>query len=374
MVVRRRTALSVLVVAALAGTLVNASAAQAAKPAPPIVKSPVAVGRGGAVATVDLDATRVGLEVLRRGGNAADAAVAAAATLGVTEPFSSGIGGGGFFVFYNRHTKTVETIDGREAAPASMQENAFINPATGLPFEFQEARVSGISVGVPGSPLTWQAALQRWGTMSLRDALAPAIEVADLGFVVDQTFFSQVNDNLAAFSQFSSTCALYLPNGQPPAVGSTFRNPDLAQTYRLLAQNGVGVLYRGEVARDIVATVQDPPRVDTPPVASSHAHELPRLRRLRDADPVQRRLDGRRGAEHRRELGSRRPVAGAGITPVPGGERPGLRRPQPVRGRRHAARAARRAAQPEVRPGARLPHRHARASQAGRAWCTGWGL
>jgi len=267
MVVRRRTALSVLVVAALAGTLVNASAAQAAKPAPPIVKSPVAVGRGGAVATVDLDATRVGLEVLRRGGNAADAAVAAAATLGVTEPFSSGIGGGGFFVFYNRHTKTVETIDGREAAPASMQENAFINPATGLPFEFQEARVSGISVGVPGSPLTWQAALQRWGTMSLRDALAPAIEVADRGFVVDQTFFSQVNDNLAAFSQFSSTSALYLPNGQPPAVGSTFRNPDLAQTYRLLAQNGVGVLYRGEVARDIVATVQDPPRVDTPPVA-----------------------------------------------------------------------------------------------------------
>jgi gamma-glutamyltranspeptidase / glutathione hydrolase len=267
MVVRRRTALSVLVVAALAGTLVNASAVQAAKPAPPIVKSPVAVGSGGAIATVDLDATRVGLEVLRRGGNAVDAAVAAAATLGVTEPFSSGIGGGGFFVFYNRQKKTVETIDGREAAPASMQENAFINPETNKPFEFQEARVSGISVGVPGSPLTWQAALRRWGTMSLSDVLAPAIEVADHGFLVDQTFFNQVNDNLAAFSQFSSTSALYLPNGQPPAVGTSFRNPDLARTYRLLARNGVGVLYRGDIARDIVATVQDPPRVETPPIA-----------------------------------------------------------------------------------------------------------
>ena len=261
MMVRRTTALSVLMVAAaLAGTLV--SPAQAT---PPVTKAPVAVGRGGAASTVDIDATRVAIDVLRRGGNAVDAAIAAAATLGVTEPFSSGLGGGGFLVFYNARTKKVHTIDGREAAPASMKVDAFINPATGLAYAFQEARVSGISVGVPGTPQTWQTALRKWGTISLRDALRPATQVADRGFVVDQTFVNQINENLAAFSQFSSSSALYLPGGAPPAVGSTFRNPDLARTYRLLSRQGVSGFYRGELAADIVRTVQDPPVVAAPP-------------------------------------------------------------------------------------------------------------
>jgi gamma-glutamyltranspeptidase/glutathione hydrolase len=184
----------------------------------------------------------------------------------VTEPFSSGLGGGGFFVFYDARTGTVHTIDGRESAPATMQENAFVNPTTGAPFQFQEARVSGISVGVPGTPQTWQAALRKWGTISLRDALRPAIKVAEDGFVVDQTFASMIADNLAAFSQFSSTSALYLPGGAPPAIGSTFRNPDLAQTYRLLSKQGMDGLYRGELAADIVRTVQHPPVVAKPAV------------------------------------------------------------------------------------------------------------
>src|SRR6266511_4249528 len=230
--------------------------------APPA--QPVAVGFGGAVATVDAEATAAGIEVLRRGGNAVDAAVTAAAVLGVTEPFSSGIGGGGFFVFYDARSRTVRTIDGREAAPRSMREDAFINPVTHLPFEFPEARVSGISVGVPGTPATWQAALRRWGTISLREALRPGVRVAERGFLVDATFNSQVAGNRDAFGQFSSTSALYLPGGQPPAVGSTFRNPDLARTYELLAREGVGALYHGVLARDIVRTVQHPPLSDTP--------------------------------------------------------------------------------------------------------------
>ena len=261
MIVRGTTALSVLMVAAMV-TLVNGSPAQAT---PPVTKAPVAVGRGGAASTVDIDATRVAIDVLRHGGNAVDATVAAAATLGVTEPFSSGLGGGGFLVFYNARTKKVHTIDGREAAPASMKVNAFINPATGLAYAFQEARVSGISVGVPGTPQTWQTALRKWGTISLRDALRPAIKVANRGFVVDQTFVNQINENLAPFSQFSSSSALYLPVGAPPAVGSTFRNPDLARTYRLLSRQGMGAFYRGELAADIVRTVQHPPVVAAPP-------------------------------------------------------------------------------------------------------------
>ena len=221
----------------------------------------MAVGFGGAIATVDADATNAGLEVLRHGGNAVDAAIAAAATLGVTEPFSSGLGGGGFFVFYDARTRTVHTIDGREAAPASMTENAFVNPQTGQPYQFQEARISGISAGVPGMPATWDSALRRWGTIPLRQALQPAIRVARSGFVVDSTFAGQIADpnNLNSFGQFDSTSALYLPGGQPPAVGSVFRNPDLARTYELLARNGVDAFYRGPLAREIVQTVQHPP-------------------------------------------------------------------------------------------------------------------
>src|SRR3954468_23041143 len=120
-------AVSVLVAVPLAPARANAAAPD---------RQPAAEGYGGAISTVDPTATRVGLDVLRHGGNAVDAAVAAAATLGVTEPFSAGIGGGGFFVYYNARDHRVYTLDGREAAPASMGENAFVNPATGLPYDF----------------------------------------------------------------------------------------------------------------------------------------------------------------------------------------------------------------------------------------------
>ncbi|WP_425457660.1 gamma-glutamyltransferase [Catellatospora sichuanensis] len=260
---RHHRALVLIALATLASTA--AAVPVQASPRPPSPeKVPVATGYGGAVATVDLDATRVGLEVLRNGGNAVDAAIAAAATLGVTEPFSAGIGGGGFLVYYSAKDKKVYTIDGREAAPMSMGETAFVDPATGLPYAFQEARVSGIAAGVPGTLATWDRALRKWGTTDLADALRPAAKVADRGFTVDTTFRTQISDNAAAFGQFSSTGELYLPGGAPPEVGSVFRNPDLADTYRLIARQGTGVFYRGAVARDIVDTVQHPPVADVP--------------------------------------------------------------------------------------------------------------
>jgi gamma-glutamyltranspeptidase/glutathione hydrolase len=221
----------------------------------------VATGFGGAVATVDADASRAALDVLRGGGNAVDAAVAAAATLGVTEPYSAGIGGGGFFVYFQAGTRRVFTIDGRETAPQAMLSTAFIDPATGQPLPFADAETSGLSVGVPGTPATWVQALQRWGTISLAQALQPAIRVADRGFPVDATFYQQTADNAARFAHFSSTSALFLPGGRPPAVGSTLRNPDLAQTYRQIASHGVNWLYRGPLAGEIVETVHHPPLV-----------------------------------------------------------------------------------------------------------------
>ncbi|MDQ4105312.1 MAG: gamma-glutamyltransferase [Actinomycetota bacterium] len=221
----------------------------------------VAVGTGGAVATVDGDASEAALDVLRRGGNAVDAAVAAAATLGVTEAYSAGIGGGGFFVYYQADTRRVFTLDGRETAPHAVRSTAFIDPVTGQPLPLADAVTSGLSVGVPGTPATWAQALNRWGTISLEKALQPAIRVAERGFVVDATFHQQTADNAARFAYFNSTAALFLPGGRPPAIGSMLRNPDLARTYRQLARHGVNWLYHGELARDIVETVRRPPLV-----------------------------------------------------------------------------------------------------------------
>ncbi|HEU0182088.1 MAG TPA: gamma-glutamyltransferase [Agromyces mariniharenae] len=215
-------------------------------------------GTGGAVSSVDAEASRIGLEVLRDGGNAVDAAVATAAALGVTEPYSAGIGGGGYFVYFDAATGEVTTLDGRETAPAGMGPNAFINPATGTPYPFATAVSSGLSVGVPGTLATWETALDRFGTDSLRDALQPAIVLANRGFTVDQTFRQQTLDNAGRFSQFSDTAALFLPGGDAPQVGSTFKNHDLAQTLKLIAQRGTDVFYDGPLAAEMADVAQHP--------------------------------------------------------------------------------------------------------------------
>jgi gamma-glutamyltranspeptidase / glutathione hydrolase len=248
-----------LLAALLLALCLVAATVPATAASPPPVKRPVATGTGGAIATVDLDASAAGLEVLRRGGNAVDAAVAAAATLGVTEAYSAGIGGGGFMVVYLADKRRVVTIDGRETAPAAFREDSFIDPATGAPIPFAERVTSGLGVGVPGTLATWQRALRQYGTRPLGKLLEPAIRVAERGFVVDQTFHDQTASNAARFAAFPATAELFLPGGAPPAVGSVLRNPDLADTYRLLARHGTGPFYRGRIARAIAATVQDPP-------------------------------------------------------------------------------------------------------------------
>src|SRR3954454_8606819 len=227
-------------------------------------KVPTAVGRGGAVTSVDPEASAAGLKVLKEGGNAVDAAIATAATLGVTEPYSTGIGGGGYFVYYDAETGRVHTIDGRETAPRSMPHDAFIDPATGKPYNFTpELVTSGVSVGVPGTLATWQRALDQWGTTSLGHALRPAIDVARRGFVVDPTFRLQTEENKARFDAFISTRRLYLPHGDAPQVGTVFRNPDLARTYALLARRGLAPFYRGPIGREIVHAVHHPPKTST---------------------------------------------------------------------------------------------------------------
>jgi gamma-glutamyltranspeptidase/glutathione hydrolase len=235
--------------------LVAAFPAGAEVPAPP--KTPVAVGTGGSAATVDPLATQAAIKTLRSGGNAVDAAIAAAGVLGVVEPFSCGIGGGGFMVIYSARDHKVDTIDSRETAPAGMPKDAFasFDPTTG----FTEARVGGLSVGVPGTVRGWQKALNRYGTRSLKSLLKPGERIARKGFTIDQTFSQQVTDNEAIFNDFPATKALYLtPAGTAKPAGSVQKNPDLARTYKRIARHP-GRFYRGAIAKEISQTVQHPP-------------------------------------------------------------------------------------------------------------------
>src|SRR6266540_2997280 len=217
---------------------------------------PTSIGTAGAAASVEKLATQAAIDILRRGGNAVDAAVAAAAVLGVTEPFSCGVGGGGFMVL-RAGGGAVTTIDGRETAPAAMQPMSFWQ--NGAPLPFSDARYSGLSVGVPGTVETWVDALEKFGTMPLAEVFAPAIHVARHGYVIDQTWFDQVNANRDWFDDIPATAALYLdPDGTPHDVGTVFRNPDLARTYERIAHLGAKGFYRGAIADALVDTVQHP--------------------------------------------------------------------------------------------------------------------
>ncbi|MFG3251656.1 gamma-glutamyltransferase [Streptomyces sp. NPDC048187] len=249
--------LTVLAVSAAVVVSVGAAAPPTPQSGPADRKTPVAVGYGGAVASVDRDASAAGIEVLRKGGNAVDAAVATAAALGVSEPYSAGIGGGGYFVYYDAGSRTVRTIDGRETAPLTADENLFTED--GKPLAFADAVTSGLAVGTPGTPATWQAALDRWGSRKLSTVLEPAERLARHGFTVDETFRSQTASNEQRFRYFPDTAELFLPGGELPVVGSTFKNPDLARTYRELGRRGVGAIYHGELGEDIVDTVNKPP-------------------------------------------------------------------------------------------------------------------
>ncbi|MEV8019828.1 gamma-glutamyltransferase [Streptomyces sp. NPDC086554] len=261
----RRAVVRNLTLLAVGGVLVSVGAAtppssprSAESPVEsPVEKVPVAVGYGGAVSSVDADASAAGIEVLRKGGNAVDAAVATAAALGVTEPYSAGVGGGGYFVHYDAKTRKVSTIDGRETAPKTADSGLFLE--NGKPIPFADAVTSGLGVGTPGTPATWQSALDRWGSKRLGTLLKPAERLARDGFTVDPTFRAQTESNQKRFKDFPDTAKLFLPGGELPVVGSTFKNPDLARTYEELARKGVGALYRGGIGKDIVRTVNKPP-------------------------------------------------------------------------------------------------------------------
>lgn len=237
---------------ALAGAAVGGQAA--ASP----VATPVAVGSGGAVASMDADASQAGIDVLARGGNAIDAAVATASALGVTIPFVAGPGGGGFMVIYLAKTHQVVTIDGRETCPAACTTTMFTDPATGQPLGYDYASDQPLATGVPSMVATWAKAVGLYGRESLAADLRPAIDVATRGFRVNADFQQLTESDLPELQAYPASHWLLDSSGNPLPVGYLLRNPDLARTYRLLAQYGPSYLYGGPLGRAIVQADDHP--------------------------------------------------------------------------------------------------------------------
>ncbi len=175
--------------------------------------------------------------------------------LNVTEPYASGIGGGCFIMIYDAKSGEVVAVDGREEAPAAYTEDVFMGP-DGKPLSFVDAFTGGNSVGVPGTLAAIARVLDEYGTISLADAVKPAVLLARNGYTIDSYFADQIAGNAERISQFPATAAIYLdPDGNPWPEGTVIKNPDLADTLELIGDQGIGVLYGGEVGADIVDTV-----------------------------------------------------------------------------------------------------------------------
>jgi gamma-glutamyltranspeptidase / glutathione hydrolase len=253
--------------------------------APP-VKAPVAVGTGGAVASMDVDASQAGIDVLDRGGNAIDAAVATASALGVTIPFVAGPGGGGFMVIYLAKTHQVVTIDGRETCPGACTTTMFTDPTTGQPLNYSYASDQPLATGVPSMVATWAKAISLYGRETLAADLAPAIAVARRGFRVNADFQQLTESDLPELRAYPASRALLLtPAGDPLPVGYLLRNPDLARTYQLLARYGPSYLYDGPLGQAIVAADDHPALTPGQTVVS-----LPGIMTLGDLRAYQARL------------------------------------------------------------------------------------
>ncbi len=257
-----RRSVSVSIISALAAVVAGLPALASAAPGPVpagAVREPVAVGTGGAVASMDLGASQAGITVLKRGGNAIDAAVATASTMGVTIPFVAGPGGGGFMVIYLARTHQLVTIDGRETCPRACTPSMFTDPRTGQPLGYEYASDQPLATGVPSMVATWAKAVSLYGRQSLAADLRPAISVADRGFRVNADFRQLTESDLPELQAYPASRALFLTAaGNPLPVGYLLRNPDLARTYRRLARYGPSYLYAGPLGRAIVQADDHP--------------------------------------------------------------------------------------------------------------------
>ncbi|MFZ6184180.1 gamma-glutamyltransferase [Nannocystis pusilla] len=236
--------------AALVLFAADAAAAEVATAIGPIVG-----GEDGMVVASSNEAARVGAQILAEGGNAVDAAVAIQFALGVAEPGFSGIGGGGFMMIYDADEDVVTVVDSRERAPASAKPKMFLNE-NGEPIPFAERRTLGVAIGVPGALAGAEYARAEFGTRSLADLLAPSIALADHGVIVSRLMAASILEHQAVLAANPAASALFLPGGKPLTIGQLLVQPELADTLRLIAAEGIDALYRGPIGEAFVAEVQ----------------------------------------------------------------------------------------------------------------------
>jgi gamma-glutamyltranspeptidase/glutathione hydrolase len=199
-------------------------------------------------------ATEAGQRVLAEGGNAFDAAIAVSATLGLVEPESSGIGGGGFFLLRRASDGHVVFVDARERAPAAATRDMFLD-ADGQPIP--ERSINGpLAAAIPGLPAGLVHLAANYGRLPLERSLAPAIELAERGWPWGAKNQTMIGWRAKVLEGDRGARALFLPGGKPPAVGTTMRNPDYARTLRRLARDGFDGFYRGDTARRLVDGVR----------------------------------------------------------------------------------------------------------------------
>jgi gamma-glutamyltranspeptidase/glutathione hydrolase len=207
----------------------------------------------GFVASAHPLATRAGLEALRAGGNAVDAAVAVGLTLGVVDGHNSGIGGG-CFMLIRRATGELIALDGRETAPAAATRDMFLRDGKA---DVQLSQTGPLASGIPGSVAVYEHAVKAFGRRSLADALQPGISIAEHGFPISRLYASRLRDCAADLSTFPGSRAVLFRDGRPLQQGEVLRQPDLAATYRALAEQGSGWFYRGPFAETVARWMRE---------------------------------------------------------------------------------------------------------------------
>lgn len=209
------------------------------------------VSKYGIVATSYVQASQAGAEILRKGGSAADAAIAANAVLGVEEPMMNGIGGDLFAIYWDAKSGKLYGLNSSGWAPQGLRlEHLRAKDIQKIPLRSID------SVTVPGAVAGWNALHKKFGRLSLRDVLAPAIYYADQGFPAGELDSEYFSDAAQVFANDPEGQKTYLPNGKPPRLGEVFRNPNLAKALSLIANNGADAYYKGEIAQAILATSQ----------------------------------------------------------------------------------------------------------------------
>jgi gamma-glutamyltranspeptidase/glutathione hydrolase len=207
-----------------------------------------------AIASANAQATDAGLEVLAAGGNAFDAAIAVSATLGLVEPESSGLGGGGFYLLRLADGREV-FVDGRERAPLAATRDMYLD-AEGNPV--RDKTVNGaLAAGIPGLPATLVHVAARYGRLPLSKSLAPAIRLAERGWTFGDKNIAMMGWRRDVIAKNPAAAALFLPGGEVPRKGARMRNPDYARVLRLLANEGHDGFYRGSFARKLVDGVRE---------------------------------------------------------------------------------------------------------------------